>query len=243
MAFQSAVNTLQGFGIPGERYLDSPHRVESLAINSNALTPNTYAYWATKPAAGGAAQMGGVVSPGTATFTGAIATTVLTVSAITAGAIQIGQTVAGSGVTTNTTITAYGTGTGGVGTYTVSTSQTVASEALTTSGGINRVLAGLMVTPKEATLWGTTSGTLAPTLVIPDNAQAEFATMGDYVVTIPNACNIGDLFAYNVTTGALATYAPSGTPPAGCAAIPNAIIYRYAITASGGGVTVMRLTN
>lgn len=241
--FQTTVNTFQGFGLPGEPHLDSPTRIESLIINSNGLTPNVYGYFATKSAATDIAQMGGIVGPGTASFTGAISGTTLTVSAISAGSLQVGQTIAGAGVTGGTTITALGTGVGGTGTYTVSASQTVASEAMTASGGSNRVIAGLMVNPKEATLWGTTNGTLAPTLAIPDNAQSEFAMMGDFIVLVPGPCNIQDLLAYNVTTGAISTYAPGGSVPAGCAAIPNSSIYRYPVTASGGGLTVARLTN
>ncbi|WP_186307181.1 LIC_12616 family protein [Mesorhizobium amorphae] len=63
-------------------------------------------------------------------FTGSISGQTLTVSAIQFGTIEIGQRVNGVGVTPGTTITALGSGTGGVGTYTVSTSQTVASEKL-----------------------------------------------------------------------------------------------------------------
>jgi len=41
------------------------------------------------------------------------------------------MTIAGVGITLGTTVTAFGTGTGGAGTYTVSTSGTIASEAMT----------------------------------------------------------------------------------------------------------------
>lgn len=63
-------------------------------------------------------------------MTGAIAGTTLTVSAVEFGAIVIGAPVYGTGVTAGTTVTAFGTGTGGVGTYTVSPSQNVTSRAL-----------------------------------------------------------------------------------------------------------------
>lgn len=69
---------------------------------------------------------------GVAFFTGSIAGTTLTVSAIApGGSIGVGSFVSGAGVTADTIITALGTGTGGVGTYTVNNSQTVASEAMT----------------------------------------------------------------------------------------------------------------
>lgn len=74
-----------------------------------------------------------------AEFTGSITGSTLTVTAMTVGTIRVGQTLTGTGVTAGTTIFALGTGTGGIGTYTVSTSQTVASEALSSgynSGGV-----------------------------------------------------------------------------------------------------------
>lgn len=66
-------------------------------------------------------------------LTGSIAGTVLTVTAITAGKIQVGQTIAGTGITAGTKITALSTGSGGVGTYIVSPAQTAASTTITTA--------------------------------------------------------------------------------------------------------------
>lgn len=63
--------------------------------------------------------------------TAAISGTTMTVSAVSAGTLTVGQTLSGSGVTAGTTITALGTGTGGTGTYTVSASQTVSSTTIT----------------------------------------------------------------------------------------------------------------
>lgn len=60
--------------------------------------------------------------------------TTMNVTGMTSGAFTIGQVLSGTGVTPGTTITAFGTGTGGTGTYTVSASQTVAS---TTISGAN----------------------------------------------------------------------------------------------------------
>jgi Flp pilus assembly protein TadG len=68
-----------------------------------------------------------------ASFTGSISGTVLTVTSVTSGTLVVGATITGTGVTSGTTITAYGTGTGGSGTYTVSHSQTVGSKTLTES--------------------------------------------------------------------------------------------------------------
>ena len=63
-------------------------------------------------------------------FTGAISGTTLTVSAVAYGFLAVGQTVTGAGVTASTTITGLGSGSGGLGTYTVNNSQSVGSEAL-----------------------------------------------------------------------------------------------------------------
>lgn len=66
-----------------------------------------------------------------AAFTGALAAGVMTVSAMTSGALAVGDTVDGAGVTPGTSILSFGTATGGVGTYNVQNSQTVSSEAMT----------------------------------------------------------------------------------------------------------------
>lgn len=65
-----------------------------------------------------------------AIVTGSISGTTLTVSAVTSGTLYVGQTIQGTGVTADTMITALVSGTGGAGTYTVSTSQTVSSTTL-----------------------------------------------------------------------------------------------------------------
>ena len=68
----------------------------------------------------------------TASFTGSIATTTLTVSAVSAGTLYPSMQISGTGVTAGTRIVAQLTGTtGGTGTYTVSASQTVSSTAIT----------------------------------------------------------------------------------------------------------------
>jgi hypothetical protein len=63
--------------------------------------------------------------------TGSIAATTFTVSAVGSGQLRIGDQVFGTGVSANTVITAFGSGVGGTGTYTVSQSQTVSSTTLT----------------------------------------------------------------------------------------------------------------
>jgi hypothetical protein len=71
------------------------------------------------------------ISGSIGTMTASIAGTTMTVTAVISGAFAVGQVISGTGVTSGTTITSLGTGTGGVGTYTVSQSQTVASTTIT----------------------------------------------------------------------------------------------------------------
>lgn len=79
---------------------------------------------------------GGGLGPTTATFTGAMSGTTLTITNIV-GTVTTGQVISGAGVTgqstglaANTEITAFVSGTGGNGTYTINNSQTVGAEAM-----------------------------------------------------------------------------------------------------------------
>ena len=91
--------------------------------------------------ANGALVISGVTGNDTATFTADISTTTMTVTAVASGVISVGQQIYGTGVSQLTKITALGTGTGGTGTYTVSTSQTVVSTTIV-SGPDNYQLLG-----------------------------------------------------------------------------------------------------
>lgn len=73
-----------------------------------------------------------------AVFTGSISGTTLDITAVNdkfTGTLKVGSTILGVGVATGTVITALGSGSGGVGTYTVNNSQTVNSETLAAGTG------------------------------------------------------------------------------------------------------------
>jgi len=71
------------------------------------------------------------------TFTGSMSGTTLTVTALGFGApIVVGMYVDGTSVTDGTYITAFGTGAGGIGTYTINQSVTASSTAMTAHGNI-----------------------------------------------------------------------------------------------------------
>jgi hypothetical protein len=63
--------------------------------------------------------------------TGSISGTTLTVTAVSAGFLQVGSVISGTGIAVGTTITALGTGLGNVGTYTVNISQSVVLTTIT----------------------------------------------------------------------------------------------------------------
>jgi hypothetical protein len=81
-------------------------------------------------------------------FKGSISGTTLTVTEMQKGVtnIAVGQRLSGmyanKGITAGTNITAFGTGTGGVGTYTVNNSQTVASTQIASGNVAANAIAG-----------------------------------------------------------------------------------------------------
>jgi hypothetical protein len=79
--------------------------------------------------------MGTGLNQSESVFTGSIATTTLTVTAMLSGdPIQLGQYISGTSVTAGSYITAFVSGSGGVGTYTVSASSTASSTTIYASG-------------------------------------------------------------------------------------------------------------
>jgi hypothetical protein len=99
-----------------------------------------------------------ISNPSSAIFTGSISTTTLTVTSVLSGTIAVGQAIFGQGIAQNTVITALGTGSGGVGTYTVSDSQTVASTAINSTASPAIVTGSISGT--TLTVSAVTSGTL-----------------------------------------------------------------------------------
>lgn len=72
--------------------------------------------------------------------TATIATTVLTVTAVASGELRIGDQVFGTGILPNTVITAFGSGVGGTGTYTINQSQTVTPGVTITGPANTRII-------------------------------------------------------------------------------------------------------
>jgi hypothetical protein len=78
-------------------------------------------------------QLFGDVSTAAAAFTAGITGAVLTVNSVSSGSVTIGMHVEGVGVTPGSIVTAFGTGSGGAGTYALSVASTVSSGELMSS--------------------------------------------------------------------------------------------------------------
>jgi hypothetical protein len=116
-----------------------------------------------------------ISNPSSAIFTGSISTTTLTVTSVLSGTIAVGQAIFGNNISQNTVITALGTGSGGVGTYTVSNSQTVASTT------INSVAAPAIVTAAISGTTMTVSAVTSGTLKIGQTIQGTGVTNGTII--------------------------------------------------------------
>jgi hypothetical protein len=96
-----------------------------LLAASQTVTVDQYLYMSgtgqMKLPVGSTAQRAGAFSG-----TGQISSTTLTITNVVSGTLYIGATITGTGVTAGTRVTDFLTGSGGIGTYTVSVSQTVA---------------------------------------------------------------------------------------------------------------------
>ena len=152
-----------------------------------------------------------VASP--AIVTGAISGTTLTVFAVTSGILQIGQTIEGSGVTDGTIITAFGTGSGGIGTYTVSSSQTVPSSAAQFTGQIAGTVLSVTAVSSGTVTNGdyvTGTGVTVPTTITAVNT---FASTGSSIAVTTGVLTIGTLSSGTISVGQVltGTGVPAGT--------------------------------
>jgi hypothetical protein len=176
-----------------------------------------------------------IFTPPTASFTASISGTTLTVTGTPTGTILTGHTIQ-TGATANTVITAYGTGTGGAGTYTVSISQTVASTAMTSAGfavqTVTTPMTGLSTMAQAAT--AIFNACLANSTV----AQIMGGTTSSGVLDSTNISFVWQIFnnAYSVGGG--------GTATTGAAVVVTSSVSGAAtevVTVLGGGVGVQNL--
>jgi len=101
-----------------------------------------------------------IANPNNAEFVGSISGTTLTVTLMKSGTIAVSQQVLCDGILPGTVITALGTGTGGVGTYTINRTQTIASRDINTAA-VGAVVTG-SISGTVLTVTAVTSGILYP---------------------------------------------------------------------------------
>ncbi len=136
-------------GLPVVLHSAGDFWVKNDGTTAATIGMKAYANYATGQvtfAATGAPPTGGSVTgsiaASTFSVTGSIADTLLTVTAVGSGTVVNGGTISGTGVTTGTTIVSQVSGTaGGVGTYRVSSPQTVASTTVSGAYGTMTVTA------------------------------------------------------------------------------------------------------
>ena len=110
--------------------------------------------------------------------------------------------------------------------FTVSSADpgTNASSGIAAAGGTG-AFAGILMSSKQASTFGTIAGALSATMALPNYSIAPLCSMGDIIVALPGPASIGDSVAYDATTGALLTY-------------PTTAAFTGAIAASTGTLTV-----
>ncbi len=180
-----------------------------------------------------------------AVFVGSSSTTTLTVASISAGAIQVGMLITGTGVAPGTYITALGTGKGGTGTYTISVSQSIAGSTAIT--GVNAPAPAFSATGSIAP--GSTPATDPSVLTVSAVASGTLQ-IGDQIfgtgipantTIISFGTGVGGTGTYNVNTVNLTISSETITGPANLI-VPNAVVSNYTANTTGG-VACIKLTN
>jgi hypothetical protein len=186
-----------------------------------------------------------ISTPSSAVFTGSTSGTTLTVSAITNGALAVGQVLFGVGVTQATVITALGTGTGGIGTYTINTSQTIASEQM------NSATAGAVVTGSISTttltVTAVTSGTLAVGMTIQGSGVTTntiitalgTGTGGVGTYTVNNSQTVGSSTLYGLNWSVLPSTDGAFTGGTNVDVVDNYFVYNRPGTQQFGASAVL----
>jgi hypothetical protein len=156
MRYNSTINQYEGFLATSTAVftgkIDNGSGIAGTTLDVSAVTSGTIAVGMT---------VSGYIS---STLTASISGTTLTVTVASTSNLKVGTVISGIGVTSGTTITALGTGTGGVGTYTVNNSQTIASESMM---GYFFITAGTKITALGTGTGSTGTYTVDTTQLIP----------------------------------------------------------------------------
>jgi len=170
-----------------------------------------------------------ISNPASAQFVGSVTGTTLTVTLMKSGTIAVGQQLFGIGVTPETIITALGTGTGGIGTYTINLSQTEASEVFNSSAVAAKVTGS--ISGNILTVTAVANGTLYPGQTI----QGAGVTAGTIITALGGSAAI----SYSITSGG------SGYAVGDTITVVGGIYSQqatYTVASIGGGGSVATLT-
>ncbi len=176
-------------------------------------------------------------------------TTLRVCVAPTSGALRKTDTISGNAITNLTTITGFGTGTGGIGTYTVNTSQNSSNTTITAASKVLRVSAvsGVLTNPAIITQGIPNNPTLSYTTLTITGAAAGTGAIGDYLLsesqqTLSGGAAINTMqSAGDGTTITLSGTVTGGVPSVGTAiAVPlgNGVFDSAALTGSISGTTL-----
>jgi hypothetical protein len=136
--------------------------------------------------------------------TGSITGTVLTITAVITGTLTTSAVVAGTNVSTGTTIVAQLTGTtGGVGTYTVNKSQTVASTTITAYNGLITLNFGTTYAGMWIVINNTTGYSAVYAQTSASGSQGVYLSQGIASLIFSDGTNVYFADSRNTTTAAV----------------------------------------
>jgi len=167
--------------------------------------------------------------PLSAQFIGTVSGTTLTVTLMKSGTIAAGQQLFGLGVTPETIITGLGTGTGGVGTYTINLSQTEPAEVFNSSATAAKFTGS--ISGNILTVTAVANGTLYPGQTI----QGTGVTSGTLITALGGSAAI----SYSITS------AGSGYAVGDTITVTGGIYSQqatYTVASIGGSGSVATLT-
>jgi hypothetical protein len=173
-----------------------------------------------------------ISNPVSANFTGSVSGTTLTVTQMKSGTIAVGQQLFGPSVTSETVITALGTGAGGIGTYTINLSQTIASTELNSAATAAIFTASISGNVMSVT--AVASGTLYPGQTV----QGSTVAAGTVITALGGSAAL----SYSIT-GAGTGYAVGDTITVTGGIYSQQATYTVATIGGSGSVTALTTVN
>jgi len=173
-----------------------------------------------------------ISNPSSAQFIGTVSGTTLTVTLMKSGTIAAGQQLFGAGVAPETVITALGSGTGGVGTYTINNSQTISSETFNSAAVAAQITGSISGT--VLTVTAVANGTLYPGQTI----QGVGVTAGTVITALGGSAAI----SYSITAAGTG-YAVGDTITVVGGIYNQQTTYTVASIGGSGAVTGLTVVN